>query len=225
MDCPRGNYPGMDALSHFSYYGLLGYNFGINRVEYQVNLDTRILSPLIVKLNAMNYNHVNELNLNLSYPFINNRTEGFNSLTGTYNLSLMDLSIWKMQANLSTGFSYPKTNLVFDVSGILQEDNKGYKLDANIDKYFLEGNLSLNIGLAGYADPISSVGLIRAYNQSMEYSQAEIFSLEYTRNLLKIEKGLWNPSIYFHDLYGKLFLDGMRLDQERLIILTVLNSI
>ena len=67
---------GMDALSHFSYYGLLGYNFGINRVEYQVNLDTRILSPLIVKLNAMNYNHVNELNLNLSYPFINNRTEG-----------------------------------------------------------------------------------------------------------------------------------------------------
>ncbi len=171
----------MDALSHFSYYGLLGYNFGINRVEYQVNLDTRILSPLIVKLNAMNYNHVNELNLNLSYPFINNRTD-----------------------------------LVFDVSGILQEDNKGYKLDANIDKYFLEGNLSLNIGLAGYADPISSVGLIRAYNQSMEYSQAEIFSLEYTRNLLKIEKGLWNPSIYFHDLYGKLFLDGMRLDQENI---------
>ena len=205
---------GSDALRHFPYNGLLAYNTAQNQFQYFFNIYSNLFLPCTVNLNVMKDSNSDNLNLDISYPLFSGSSQGLNTMIGGYYLSLENWSDWRMEPKLYAAFNYPKTDVYLNVIGIIEKKNRGHKLRADVNRYLLDGNFSFNVKLEGYENPVISSNIIRAYDQEMEFQQAESFSFEYTRDLYSIERGLWNPSIYLNDLYAKLFVDGMQLDRK-----------
>lgn len=77
-------------------------------------------------------------------------------------------------------------------------------------RQYLPGNNELEIQ-AKYIDDIDNPDTvfteIRGYEDELEAKKGKIYTLEYSRPLWKIRKGLWNPNVFFEDLTLSLFTD------------------
>ncbi|MEJ6950743.1 TolB family protein [Natronospora cellulosivora (SeqCode)] len=205
---------GSDPLNHFNYMGELAYNIRKNSPEYAFNINSSFFAPLDMNLSGRNNSFDNQHSIDISYPLASH-IDGIDNLLVGNTFSVYDWEECLTQAYLSLGFAYPKSNLNINLSALMYDDNKkGYTINIGASHYLFNGNLFASIRHERYQKLITRRDLIRGFDEDIDFRQLERASLDYKKALFSIEKGLWNPSIYLHDLYGTAFVNGIRVDND-----------
>lgn len=208
---------GGDAIGHFpEYTGQFLYNFKKNKPEFSINLFNNFFAPL---LSSIKYSTIKEksLKFDLRYPFISRLSPGLSEFFLGSSLNFFkDFSRLEIEPFLSIAFQYPRTygslqfRLPVEQKGIGSSINRtGLYADMELVRYLPNSEISLKIqGIYDIDNPDTVFSEIRGYEQPLEAKSRAIFTLEYSRPILRIRKGLWNPNIFFEDLCVKLFVDG-----------------
>jgi hypothetical protein len=112
------------------------------------------------------------------------------------------------------GFQYPYTTLSaslafpFERQAWGSEINRGaQQMRVGVQQLVVGGELRI-MGLAyvDRHDPDIPDFSIRGY-EAIQSRKAMMVSTEYSHRLCRIRKGLWNPNVYFEDLYWTVFAD------------------
>lgn len=83
-----------------------------------------------------------------------------------------------------------------------------------MSRYIKDSQLSLGlIGVYDLDNPDPEELQIRGYDE-LKSNKWLAVSLEYSRPLLKIRKGIWNPNLFFEDLCLSLFTDAAFSEEE-----------
>jgi hypothetical protein len=216
---------GADA-SHENYFALfLSHNPTVGEdsaLQLTVALSSLLFSPLLMDIE---YVHHNMARSRLSYPVLQRLSPGLSNVS----LSLIgsafddDLSRKEITPGISLGFRFPRTKIAVKAEFPLEREQFGsdvkrtaQRLHFAVRRYAMGGEARL---LAkGYNDPDTpdSVGIrMRGYSEPLWTKTGGLLSLEYSRPLLKIRRGFWNPNVFFEDLCLVLFTDVAFLSESR----------
>lgn len=208
---------GGDAIGHFPNYTVtVLYDFEQREPAGSLRISSLLLAPLSTDVDLGNIDE-EYLQLSLSYPLLKRLSAGLNEIAiGTAcRLSEERLKTKELIPSFSIAFGYPTSRFVFDLAVPIESEawgsasnRQGFYGDFLYDQYLRSNKASL--GLSGIYDPDDSdvVPLIRGYSETIDASVGGTGSLEYTRPLIRIRKGLWNPNFFLEDVTGLVFVDG-----------------
>ncbi len=205
---------GGDAVEDFpSYTATIVYNTEKEKYEGDLTMPINFFAPLQVSLTCSDWDERSN-QLMIAYPLISHISPGLSNLNlGTYLTYEDDYKGPEIKPFAEIGFKYPKTNLSLTVSAPrskLKNDGNRYGLysDLELKQYFADNEISLSAQSIDDPDNPDDVFItIRGYDDELAAKRGKMFTLEYSRPLYKIRKGLWNPSVYLGDLTGTLFDD------------------
>jgi len=208
---------GGDVIGHIpGYYGVVTYDSGEKRLGVSITANCRILSPLYTSLGFENIDD-GSLTLYLAYPLVLKHTNGVNNLYMATLLRAFDnFDRMEVIPYMSMGITYPGTYLNFYLGVPIEKRELGSEIDriglystAAVSQYILGGELL--IVAEGIYDPDNTSTVfrkIRGYDEEIGEKIGGMFTLEYSRPVVKVRNGLWNPSLFFEDIIAKVFFDS-----------------
>jgi len=203
---------GGDATDENIYGGFVALDSGEQDMFFNFLWQSRFFSPLDVFLF---YHYRNTVDYTIAYPAYLNLEYGISNLT-----LFMDGRIFEggKRLEFAPGFAvtmqYPYTTLSVRISFPFERqawgsdiNRGGQRLQLGLRHLLLDGELRFYS--RAYVDrhnpDIPSFSL-RGYDE-IESARALVLNAEYGRRLAKIRAGLWNPNIYFEDLFWTVFTD------------------
>ncbi|MBU0568134.1 hypothetical protein KJ693_01920, partial [bacterium] len=128
----------------------------------------------------------------------------------------------EVNPSLRLALNFPKTRLGMSCDYFLEREGLGSTIDREaveaeifLERYIKDSQIGLE--LSGIYDPDEieeQETSIRGYDRSIKGDKLAAVSLEYSRPLLKIRKGLWNPNLFFEDLCLTLFTEAAFSEEE-----------
>jgi Periplasmic component of the Tol biopolymer transport system len=206
---------GADAVEDFpNYSATIVYNTEKDRPMGEFNLPINFFAPLQITLNYSDFDE-NLTQMMLAYPFINRLSPGLSELlAGTYLTRDEDYKGLEIKPFVTIGLRYPATNATLTVSApqsTLKNDQErtGLYTDFELKQDLADNEIRLSALMIDDPDnPHTDVfSQIRGYDDALTDNRGKIFIVEYSRPILKIRKGLWNPSVYLGDISGCIFND------------------
>lgn len=193
---------GGDVIMDFpKYFGNFGYSY--EREDYfgSLDLDVNYFAPLQTTLTYEKDDDDGETNtkLTMEYPFFSVVKVGaslgvdpdYDGLETAPFIELGPLTASAPKSRLKNG-----------------DEREAFYARLKMRHKLLGGKL---VAVASYIDdpqnPDSVFREIRGYDDELKAGKGRIYTFEYSHLLQKIQKGCWNPNIYFEDLTIKLFND------------------
>ncbi|MBI5206431.1 MAG: hypothetical protein HY934_01435 [Candidatus Firestonebacteria bacterium] len=210
-------FSGGDVLGHFApYYGMIIYDFKKNTPQLSFALPINYYAPLYSSINFATFDE-RFLKFNLEYPIIRKISPGIEdfSIGSSVNL-LKDFKRREMEPYFTLNFRLPKTSGGLNIYLPFENRNTGSNISRTgfypnlwVSQYLSKHKLAFNIkGVYDDDNPETIFKKIRGYKEVLDSKHGEIFSLELSRTILRIRKGIWNPNIFFEDINALIFIDG-----------------
>ena len=218
-DSDKGEYgvtiSGGDAVMDFpEYNATLFYNTKEQEVLGNLAVELNFFAPFQSTLTLSKTVDKEEMDWTFLYPVLNRLSPGLSQLAvGTSLIKDEDYKGVGVTPFVKLGFQYPRSNLNLLISSpqsrLPNDDNRsGFYATASGKQYFGENEIHL---MAKYLDdpqnPDEVFDKIRGYDDELDAKKGKMFTLEYSRPLFQIHNGLWNPSLYFENVYGTIFTD------------------
>jgi len=212
-------FSGSDATDENFYLTYLGYDQLNNKLFLKSNLQSLFFSPVQIELF---YNYNDYLKISSSYPVFNILRPGISHIL--LNLNLKSYDEYRRK-EISPVFMITWRRPYYTGYWSFSAPFERKSLKSLIDRTCLTSGIGLNYVLftgefhtrmAGFSDPQNPDAphiSIRGYAPIYSH-KGILFRTEYSHQLLKLRKGLWNPNIYFEDLFGIIFFD-CAIDQNR----------
>jgi len=208
---------GGDVIGHVpGYNGIITYNSGEKRLGVSITANFNMLAPLY---SSLGYESIDDgsLILHLAYPLVLKRTNGVSNLyIATVLRAFDDFERREVIPYMSMGIAYPGTYLNFYLSVPVEKRELGSEIDriglystAAVSQYLLGGEL--RVVAKGIYDPDNTSTVfrkIRGYDEELGAKMGGTFTLEYSRPVVKVRNGLWNPSLFFEDIIARVFFDS-----------------
>ncbi|MGB9720668.1 MAG: hypothetical protein ACPL28_04195 [bacterium] len=216
---------GSDATNENFYIAIIGYDQLNNRPYLRSVFQSLILSPLQIDIS---YDYNNFLRVSSSYPLFYSLEPGISQVEANLNFRSFD-EFQRKEISPGLIFLWRMPNTAYSIRFSVPVERKFYK--SSIDRICLLGSAGLShillngefqTKLTGFLDPENpDTPCIAIRGYETVYSQKGfVFISEYSHQILNIRKGLWNPNIYFEDLFGTLFSD-YALDENKQIYLSI----
>lgn len=207
---------GSDALGDFYYQAQLGYDNAEGQAGYDVQLESSFLAPLQVGLAARNTGGQAELALDTTYPLVSRLSPGLSHLSaGVAAEWTGDSARPAVTPHASLGLTYPRTRASLAARLPVRAGETGVEADLGVLQNALGGDLEL---VARYRNDRTSANPelpeVRGYREPLAVPTGETVSAEYHRTLFRIDRGLWNPSVFLEDTYLTLFAEAAVAGQE-----------
>ncbi len=203
---------GGDATNENMYGGILGHDIDQDDALFYLLWQSRFFSPLDL---TFFYDYRNSLECNVSLPAFLSSEYGLSNITLFLNSRFFNsYTRREFSPGFGIGFRFPYTS--FSLTLALPYERQAWGSDIHRSaqqltvglKQFLNGGELCVYGRA-YVDrhnPEVQEFRIRG-SEVIESSRAVVLSTEYVRRLCRVRWGLWNPNIYFEDLYWAAFID------------------
>ncbi len=202
---------GQDAVGDFSYQADLLYDFTQQKPDYTLQVSSSFLAPLQASLLVSNMLYDEPvIQGGLTYPLYVRQSQGARNVTAGLNILQLPISgfiVLAPYAQIALGSPAGRTYLSVEAPIYMAGGASAAAFYADIAtyRYALGGGLSL--AALGFVDPLGNTVTVRGFGP-IEMEIGATASLEYSRTLLKIDAGLWSPSIFLQDAYGSVFADG-----------------
>jgi hypothetical protein len=207
---------GGDAVMDFpGYTATLQYNTKEREFLGDLAVELNYFAPFQSTLTLSRTVDEDEMEWMFRYPVLNRLSPGFSQLAvGASLIKDEDYRGVGVTPFVQLGIQYPKSKLNLQVSSAQSrlkndENRSGFYATADWNQYFGENQIHL---WAKYLDdpknPDAVFDEIRGYDVELAAKKGKMYTLEYSRPLFQIHNGLWNPSVYFENLSGTLFMDG-----------------
>ncbi len=205
-------FAGSDVTDENFYISYLGYDQLTNKFFLQSNLQSKFFSPAQID---MFYNNDDYFKLSCSCPFFNTLNPGIKNIILNLNVkSFNEYQRKEFNPGVIITYEKPEYNCYWNFS--IPVERKFLKSTINRVGYFCGTGLNyliftgeLRAKLIGFSDPQNpdSTSIpIRGYDPILA-QKGILFNIEYSHRLLKLRKGLWNPNIYFEDLFAIIFFN------------------
>ncbi len=205
---------GSDAVLDFpSYTCSLGYDYKNEKYFSSLDLMINYFAPFEA---SISYKDDEERtgSLSMSYPLINRLESGISHLNIGTSLNYdPDYKDTEIEPFFTTGFQYPKTKGDLTVrlphSTLKNGDERsGVYAELTLSQYLHQSELMLKTIYINDSDnPDDVFTEIRGYDEELIAKKGMIYTLEFSKPILKIRKGLWNPNVYFEDVIITFFGD------------------
>jgi hypothetical protein len=210
---------GLDAMSDLSYTTDFNYDSMGQRFSNITTLGLNFFSPLSLDITYAD-NEARRMSLDVSYPLFLSNTGG---LSGIRLGAGYDLYDWSKDSDvspgISAGFKWPLTALdinakcfirdLADYYGNNRSNMYGYTT-AVLVHHMPDSNITFTSGFTAtdHAGETYSF-MTRGHADAPKANSSMEFNAEYTRPILKLRAGLWNPNIYFEDICMNVFCDSV----------------
>jgi hypothetical protein len=203
---------GGDATNENIYAGYFAYDPVEENPVLNLFWQSMFLAPLNFNLF---YEYKDSVNYGFYYPIISKLNPGLTNLILFINgSSFENFNRKEISSGFNLKFSYPLTTFLANISFPFERQAWGSEINRNaqffkvgIKQLLIDGDLSF--WAAGFSDlhnPDTNSIRIRGY-ESITTPEGLVLKTEYSHALLKFRKGLWNPNIYFEDIFGSIFFD------------------
>ncbi|MFA5033684.1 MAG: hypothetical protein WC614_11785 [bacterium] len=203
---------GNDAVGDFSYFTNIFYDLGKEKTTCYFNFTNNFFAPLVSYINFDNFNAA-KLQLGTEYPFVNKLSSKllFGLAGNLYN----DFSRKEIEPYMTTTLETPNIHqqLLIDIpiesKKINSEINRtGIYAGWKLIHYLSNNQYSVNIkGIYDPDNPATVLPKIYGFQEPIPARTGVILKFEYSQPIFKIRKGLWNPNIFFEDMWGVIFLN------------------
>lgn len=203
---------GGDATDENIYGGFIALNPGEEDIFFNSVWQSRFFSPVDVLLF---YDYRNALEYSVAYPAVLNLEYGVSNLTLFMGGRIFEgTSRVEFEPGFATTMQYPQTTLSLRMSFPFERqawasaiNRGGQRLQFGWRQLLFSGECRFYSN--AYVDrhnPDTASFYLRGYDQ-IESPRAVVLNIEYGRRLCKLRRGLWNPNIYFEDLFWTAFTD------------------
>ncbi len=208
---------GTDAIGHFSYGAEFIYEFDKQGLDTEIFIRNKLYPPLITDLYYRNKDKDHEIDVAISRPLLKRLQSGLSHLTIKLQARMFEsFDRTSYTPLLAAGFHYPGFRGELIASTPWESSNYGSNIDrlgihlnSFIMKYLYKSHLAINtIAIYDPDNPDNVFPKIRGYKEEIDGNQGGLIRCNLSKRLLTINKGLWNPNIYFEDLNATLFIDG-----------------
>jgi hypothetical protein len=203
---------GGDATQENIYTGLIAHSTIDEHPVINLFWQSKFLSPLDLNI-FFDYN--NSVYYQLSCPVITRLNPGLtNFLLFVNGRSFEHFNRKEVTPGFILRLGYPYTSIIAQATFPFERQSWGSEISRNgqyfncgIKQYLLDGEASLwASAFSDTQNPDTSHIRIRGY-KTIPSPRGIVLRTEYSHLLLKIRQGLWNPNIFFEDLYVTLFFD------------------
>ncbi len=217
-------FSGADAIGDFpAYRASLAYDAKQQKLNTTVELAVAYWAPLQLRLGYWDREQ-RVYGLVASYPVYTSLSPGLSDFTlGGTVIFDPDYQGPELEPFLGASFHYPqfwgslKLRLPRSQTqfGYLRQGVYG---ELTLNQVFAANQLSVAMETVNDPDNFDPViPSIRGYQTALEANRGGVYRFEYSRPLLQIRTGLWNPNVYLEDLGLVLFQDGAFAAGERQI--------
>ncbi|KPK62740.1 hypothetical protein AMJ83_09940 [candidate division WOR_3 bacterium SM23_42] len=203
---------GGDATNENMYGGLLARDPDDEDLILNLLWQSRFFTPLDM---VFLYDYRNSLDYSITYPVFLNLEYGLSNLTMFLDGRAFEgFTRQEFAPGLALAFQYPRTTVSTRFSFPFERQSWGSEINRSAQRMQLTLRQMIMEGEArlfanAHVDPrnpeIPSCA-IRGYD-SITSPKALSLSAEYGQRLCRLRRGLWNPNIYFEDLYWIIFAD------------------
>ena len=212
---------GMDTVGDFPSYGVIvGYDNLDRRVIGSGNLSSLFFSPLMLEAAGGGLDG-RELGFSFEYPLVKALSPGLTGVSvGASFDDFDDFSRRQVAPFESISLAFPETRLA--VSAIFPQERQEWGGSASGSSVYLltrmvqhlpGSQISLfSMAFRNSGDVGTTISPIRGYGSDIFATSGAVIKADLTRPVLKVGKGIWNPTLYFEDLTGGLFVDAVTPD-------------
>jgi hypothetical protein len=203
---------GGDATVENFYTFSLAYDAEEDTPIFQGTWESLFFSPLYLSLDYDNQTHVYT---RLDYPLLYSLRPGISNISLYLNLLSGDeFQRKEISPGVVVRLFYPFTSVTFNAYFPFERERWRSSIDRNaqsltvtIRQMVKEGELKLvGISFSDIQNPDTVSLPVRGYEEILA-SKGFTGTIEYSHKLMGLRKGLWNPNIYFEDIFGTLFFD------------------
>ncbi len=207
---------GVSALGDIQYLLETLYNFNNQATEIDLSLKIKFFSPLLLSFTLTTAEEYS-LESRLQFPLYRSITNGLGELSAGVAATFFenDFSRLRFTPFLSSALQFPWTSVNLWLQSTVERSNFGSSED--LTGFFANLSISRGFTLAEVALDCSwyyaldrarwQLPPIRGYQQGPRSQLAGLFSLDLSLPIFKLRGGLWNPSIYFEDIFLVPFFD------------------
>jgi hypothetical protein len=208
---------GGDATNENIYGGFLARSPEEQGMIFNLLWQSRFFTPLDM---VFFYDYKNSFEYTIAYPALLSLEHGLTNLTVFLDGRIFDgLSRKEFAPGLVLAFQYPSTTISTRLSFPFERQSWGSDISRSAQEIHLGLRQIMKAGeLRLYADayvdhhnPQTPSFSIRGYDSISSPASISV-TAEYGHRLCKIRRGLWNPNLYFEDLYWTLFADFAWVD-------------
>jgi len=203
---------GGDATDENIYGGFVAQNPSEDDMIFSLLWQSRFLSPLDITLL---YDYRNSLEYTIAYPAYLNLEYGISRLVLFVDGCVFDgVTRHEFAPGFAVSMEYPYTTLSARLSFPYERQAWGSDINRNA-QYLQMGVRHILIGgelrflcnaYVDQHDPDVQSFSLRGY-ESIVTPRAAVMTAEYGHRLLQLRGGLWNPNVYFEDLFWNVFVD------------------
>lgn len=207
---------GSDAIGSIPQYQI-GVFYDFEAGVWQTN-STVMLNLFPPFLATLGYNTYEErpLYLDLNYPLLTRMSPGISGVSVGSVVNYGEDYGTEFIPYTTLNLQYPSTKAYLkleipmeDHSWGAESERIGYYGQLAVEQLFFNGQLSL--GVKGIYDPDNKDEVfpkIRGYLDPLNAKKGSVYTLEYSKPLLRIRNGFWSWDLYFEDLCASVFVDG-----------------
>ncbi len=208
---------GGDATNENIYAGFLARASDETDPLFNLFWQSKFFAPLDITLF---YDYKHSLEYTLAYPVLLSLEHGLSNLTIILDGRIFDgLSRNEFAPGLAVRFQYPTTTLSGRLSFPFERQSWGSDINRSAQEVYLglrqmikAGELRLRAdAYVDHHDPEIPSFSLRGY-EPISSPAAISLTAEYGRRLCKVRWGLWNPNLYFEDLFWTIFADWAWID-------------
>ena len=208
---------GGDATNENIYGGFIARSPDEQDLIFNLLWQSRFFTPLDM---VFFYDYKNSFEYTIAYPARLSLEPGLSNVTLFLDGRVFDgLSRKEFAPGLALAFQYPSTMMSTRLSFPFERQSWGSDITRSAQEIHLGLRQIIKAGeLRLFADayvdhhnPQTPSFSIRGYDSISSPASISV-TAEYGRRLCKIRKGLWNPNLYFEDLYWTLFADFAWVD-------------
>jgi hypothetical protein len=210
---------GGDAIGYFTYSAECFYDINGKRPLYNMNFGTEITAPveLLVSYNDIRQYEDRSLYLNINTPLIADTPSGITGLHAGVEAGLIKgLTRMQLMPYVNSNVDYPGMDIYMSLSSPYETGRMGsdYRLGGYGDLIFSKytGGSEIKAGIHGIYDPKitdpTAFTPIRGYGKAIESKEGISASFDFSRPVIKLRGGMWNPNIYLEDLCAGMFVDA-----------------
>jgi len=215
---------GVSALGDIQYLLETLYNFKDQATEINLSLETKIINPFLLSF-ALTTVEEYSLESTLQFPLYRSITNGLEELSigTTATFFETDFSRMSFTPFLSSDLQFPWTSVNLWFQSTVErrdfgssEDLTGFLSNLSINRRFTLAEIGLDFSWYYALDRARwQLPPIRGYLQGPRSQLAGLFSLDLSLPIFKLRGGLWNPSLYFEDIFLIPFFDICLTGEQR----------
>lgn len=203
---------GGDATHEHIYEALVAYD----QLEASPIIKASMNSLFFVPLGCnATFDYNDSIDVTVSYPVLKRLNPGFSQISFFSRLNAFEKYARKeITPGIGVGIKYPSTRLSLTFS--LPIERKAWKseidrtaqlLHVQLQQIVLGGELRFKNFLFNDPQEPDTHSITIRGDTSITVSRGALCVVEYSHHLLNLRWGMWNPNIYFEDLFGTVFID------------------